>query len=251
VKTLLRHLLPVWIALAISVLSGCGGALIPATRTEAERLELARRLTAEGQCTASIEVLKSYIAVNAGSAEVDEAIYLLGACYLRTKDWVAAAAEFERLLRDYPESDSGPSAAFRLGEALYGQARPPAFDQEYTYRALDQWQHYLRTYPGHWLNATAQERMREGRSRIATKLLNTARLYLKLKLAEPARIYFERVARDYADTSLLGEALLGKAQADALAGKRAEAIDQLRRIEAQFAGQPIAERAADERKRLN
>ena len=63
---------------------------------------------------------------------MDEAIYLLGHCYLRSKDYPNAQVEFERLLRDYPESDSSGSAAYRLGEALRGQSRPADFDQDFT-----------------------------------------------------------------------------------------------------------------------
>jgi len=238
------------LAFFAAALAGCGAGTIPAVRSEPERLDLARRLAAQGHCSVSIELLKTYIAVNTGSGDVDEAICQLGECYLKMKDWVAASAEFERLLRDYPESDSGAAASFRLGEALFGQARPPDFDQDYTTRALAQWQSYLRTYPGHWLNPEAERRVAMTRKRLGTKLLHTGRLYLKLKLSEPARVYFQRVEQEYGDTDLLGEALLGLALSDVLAGRRAEAVEKLTRIESQFAGRPIAQRAADERKRL-
>ena len=233
-----------------ALLSGCGASTIPAVHSEAERLAVARRLMAQGQCGTSIELLKTYIENNGGSADVDQAIYLLGECYLRTKDWTAASIEFERLLRDYPESDSSGSASFRLGEATFGQARPPDFDQEHTLKALNQWQSYLRAYPEHWLNAEAERKVALARRRLATKLLNTGRLYYKLKLHEPARVYFERVAEEYGDLDVVGDAWLGLALVEATKGKKVQAIARLKEIEERFPGQSIAARAAHERARL-
>lgn len=223
---------------------------MPSVHSEAERFALARRLAAKGDCSTAIELLKTYIANNGGSRDVDEAIYQLGQCYLDTKQWAMAATEFERLLRDYPESDSSGSASFRLGQALFGQTRPPDFDQEYTLKALEQWQSYVRNYPGHWLNAEAARRIAVARHRLATKYVNTGKLYLKLRLIEPARLYFRRVETDYADTPDLGEALWGLAMCDARSGKRADAIQRLTDLETRFSGQAIAARAARERARL-
>ena len=101
------------LALVIAAVAGCGAAVLPSVHSDAERLALARRLADEGHWDRSIELLKIYIANSSGSAEVDGAIYLLGVAYTRTKAWTDAETEFERLLRDYPESDSAPSGAVR------------------------------------------------------------------------------------------------------------------------------------------
>jgi outer membrane protein assembly factor BamD len=232
-------------------LAGCGGGLIPPIRSEAERLTVARKLVEERHYGHAMDLLKGYIATNAGSADVDQAVYLLGECYFRMKDWAMAIGEFERLQRDYPESDSAGSAAFMIGEALFGQARPPDFDQEHTLRALDQWESYLRNYPGHWRNGEARMKMATARRRLAEKLLTTARFYLKQELLGPARIYFTKIEQEYGDTGLLGDAWLGLAQIDAKEGSRDQAIARLRNIENEFAGQPIAGKARRERQRLD
>jgi len=245
--TLLRRLAAPLLALA---LAGCAASVLPAVHSETERLELARRLVRKRDWTNAIELLKTYIDRNSGSAQVDEAVYLLGECYLGSKDYANAAVEFERLQRDYPESDSSAAAAFRLGEALFGQSRPPDFDQEYTTRALEQWERYRRGYPGHWLQAEADRRIATCRARLASKLVHTGLLYLKLRQIEPARVYFRRVEQDYADTPVVGDALIGLARCDALEGRRAEAIALLKDLETRFSGQPLGTRAARERARV-
>jgi outer membrane protein assembly factor BamD len=245
--TVSRRLAPL---LIVVWLAGCGASVLPAVHSEAERLSLARRLREQGKYDQSIELLKTYADNNAGAADVDDAIYLLGDSYLKTKGWSEATTEFERLLRDYPESDSSGSARFRLAEALYAQSRPVDFDQEFTLRAIEEWQRYLHDFPGHWLNAEAERRLNDARTRLADKLVRTGSLYLKLNLPEPARAYFTRVTAEYADTATVSEAELGLALADAMQGRRSDAIAQLKSIEQRYPGQPVAERAARERKRL-
>lgn len=240
-----------WIAGAALAwaLAGCGASTVPAVHSEPERLDLAKRMMDAHRWASAEELLKSYVGNNGGGLHSDVATYLLGICYLRSRDWAMAATQFERMAREFPESDSTASASFRLGEALDGQARPPDFDQEYTTKAIDQWRTYLATYPGHWLNAEAQRHIDHARSRLALKTLRTGELYVKLKLPQPARAYFERVVDDFGDTLLLGRAMLGLARCDALEGKRDAAIGRYREIEQKFPGS-LAETAAHERSRL-
>jgi outer membrane protein assembly factor BamD len=231
-------------------LGGCGASVVPEVHSEGERLSVAKRLATQGDLGASIEMLKTYIDRNAGSADVDGAIYLLGECYLRQKEWASAQVEFERLLRDYPESDSAGSASYRLGEALYGQSREPDFDQEFTDKALAQWRDYRTNFPGHWRNAEADRRMVEARTRLATKLLDNADLYVKLRLATPARAYYMKVIDEYSDLPLVGRAQIGMARCDVLEGQKELAIQRLRKIEADHPGQPAALAARRERERV-
>lgn len=242
-RRLLSLLLPI-------LLAGCGAGLLPSIHSEAERLAVARRLHDKGDYAASTELLKVYVSNNAGATDVDQAIFLLGDCYLKTKDWVAASQEFDRLLRDYPESDSSAAARFGMASAEFAQSKTADFDQEHTIKALEEWQQYLRDFPGHWQNAAAGERILACRSRLADKLVRTGVLYLQLKLPDPARIYFKKVTMEYPDTIWVPEAEMGLAMCDVRQGKRDEAIVQLKGIEERYPGRPIAERAARERKRL-
>ena len=237
-------------ALFAALAWGCGGHVLPEIHSEAERLPVARRLILEEDYTNAIELLKSYTASAGGSADVDEAIVLLGQCYVHTKDYALATVEFERVLRDYPESDSSGAAAFGLGEAYFGQARKPDFDQEYTVKAIEQWQSYLRGHPGHWLNPEAEKRILDARTRLARKLNGTGNLYVRQRYYRPARIYFQRVLDEFGDTNAAADAYLGLSVAEAGLGKRDEAIAALRELENRYPGQAVAAKAARERQRL-
>jgi outer membrane assembly lipoprotein YfiO len=231
-------------------LAGCAAVSMPAIHSEPERLEVARKMAKDREYTSAIEQLKLYVERNGGSAHVDEAIYLLGECYLKSKDFPNAAVEFERLQRDFPESDSSAAAAFGLAEAQYGQSRPPDFDQEFTTKALEQWEHYRRDYPWHWRVPEAERRVAKCRAQLASKLLNNANLYLKLNQIEPARIYYRQIEEEYSDTPMLGDAMIGQARCTALEGHTADAIQYLKDMEMRFKGQPLGQRAARERSRI-
>jgi outer membrane assembly lipoprotein YfiO len=225
--------------------AGCAATSgVPKVTNPADRVAVGRDMAERGDCVSAIEVFKSYISTSGGSADVDQAIYFLGICYLKTKEYDSAAIEFERLIRDYPESDSAAAASFQLGEALFGQTRPIDFDQEFTERAIRQWQGYMRAFPGHWQNGQALERVTMARTRMAQKSLDTGNLYIKLRRFEPARVYFRRVIEDYGDTPAAGHAWLGLAMCDVEQGLRQEAVQRLREIEQRFAGSDIAARAA-------
>lgn len=242
---MLRRLRPALAAAALAALAaGCGAAVVPQIMNDSARVPLARQLYERGDYSLAAEVLTAYAQSGAGNADIDEAIYLLGLTYLGQKDWPNAQAQFERVLRDYPESDSASSASFRLGEALFGQSRKPDFDQEFTLKALGQWQEFSRSWPEHPWAGDAAARIGVCRTRLARKLWRSGDLYLKQAYYEPAKVYFADVLREYADTPVYGDALIGMALADARLGRKDTALAVLRGLEAEFAGRPLGEQAA-------
>lgn len=233
-----------------ALLAGCGASTIPAVHSEPERLELGRRALRNQEYNVAVELLKTYVANNSGGADVDQAIEMLGEANLSIKEWAEAQTQFERLLRDYPESDSAASGSFHLAEALWGQSRGPAYDQEFTRKALEQYQTYLGAYPGHRLNGAAEMSIQRAYERLATKLVNAGNLYVKLLRTDPARVYFQRVLAEYPTTAVVADAELGLALADARDGKSDAAMTALRELQTRYAGKPAGERAGKELARL-
>ena len=231
------------IAAGLGLFAGCGGSVLPQVHDEAGRLDLARRLYAKGDYGLAVEALGPFSTSGMGAGNVDEAVYLLGLCHLRMREFNEAQADFERMLRDYPESDSAPSASFRQGEALWGQSRGPDFDQEFTLRALDQWMAFRRDHPDHWLAPEATKRIAEARARLATKLYRTADLYVKLREYEAARGYFHDVMTEYSDTPLYGDAMIGWAIASARVGERDTAMVLLRNMQEEYKDKPLGAKA--------
>lgn len=237
-------------ALVLAVLAGCGASTLPQIHAEQERLVQARRLMQKRDWGIAAELLTTYVQNNRGAADVDEALYLLGECHLKLKDWPGAQTDFERLGRDYPESDSAAAGEFMLAEAFWGGARSPDFDQDDTQKALTQWNQYLVRYPEHWRVPEAQARVAVARARMARKTLDAADLYVKQRYVTAARVYYRQVLDQYGDTPLVGDAQIGLALCDALEGDREPAVAALRELEARFPGTPLGARAARERERI-
>ncbi len=231
-------------ALLAALVTGCGGSVLPQIRNEGDRMQVARQLYDAGESGTVVEMLSTYVTTGTGNADIDQAVYLLGLAYLQQKEYASAQAQFERIARDYPESDSANAAAYRLGVAMYGQSRGPDFDQEFTLKAITQWENLVQAEPDDPWAALAKTRIAEGRSRLAQKLWRNGDVYLKLKLYEPAKVYFGSVLRDYADTPQYGDALIGNAVADAALGRRDTALAVLGRIAHEFEGRPLGLRAA-------
>ena len=241
----LKHITTALGALLLAVfVAGCGATVLPAIRSDGDRLAIARRLYDAGEYSTSVEMLSTYVTTGTGNADIDEAVYQLGLGYLGQKDWTNAQAQFERIARDYPESDSANAASYRLGTALYGQSRGPDFDQEFTLRALTQWEGLVQAAPDDPWSAVAKTRIAEARSRLARKLWRDGDVYVKQNLYEPAKVYFGSIIRDYADTPELGDALIGNAVADARLGHRDTALVVLAGLAKEFAGRPLGLRAA-------
>jgi outer membrane assembly lipoprotein YfiO len=249
-KWIRDRLAPVLAVPLLMALAGCAAHTMPEVHSETERLDLGNELMRKGRYLDATDLFKTYIQKNAGTAQVDGAICMLGECYLQTRDWTLAQEQFERLLKDYPESDSAGSAAFLLGDALMGQSRPKDFDQLFTQRAIDQWNDYLHRYPGHWRQTMADRRVLDARSQLAQKLVDTGNLYVKLREWQPARVYYRRTISDYRETVPSADAEIGLAVVDAKLGKTTEALAALQDIEDRFPGRPVAGRAAVERKKI-
>ena len=183
-------------------------------------------------------------------ADIDQAVYLLGNAYMKQKDFPNAQVQYERIARDYPESDSATAASYRLGEAFFGQSRPSDFDQEYTLKALSQWRRVMQDVPGSAWATLSEEHIAECRTRLARKLWRSGDLYVKQNLYEPGLVYYRSVINEYSDTPVLGDALIGLAVADARLGRKDTALVVLRDLETRFAGRELGLRAAEVRAKV-
>ena len=241
---------PLATVLLAVLVAGCGASVVPQIMNDSSRMPLARKLYDKGDYTMAAEVLTGYAQAGAGNADIDQAIYLLGLTRLKQRDWAGAQGNFERVLRDYPESDSASSASYRLGEALFGQSRPSDFDQEFTLRALSQWEQFVKGSPDHAFVPTANEKIAVCRTRLARKLWRSGDVYLKQAYYEPARRYFQSVVDEYSDTPVYGDAMIGLAMTNARLGMKDSALAMLRTLEADFAGKPLGDAAAQVRRKV-
>jgi outer membrane protein assembly factor BamD len=180
------------LVLALLVAAGCSAVHRPlAPATPADQLRIARLRYDNRDYLEAISLLQQFIQFNAQSPDLDEAHFLLGMSYVQRKEWPLSTGEFIIVTSDFPDSPRLPDAHYWLGVSYWRQARPAPYDQEFTRRALSQWQRFLNLYPDHPRAAEARQAYQDGRSRLAEKSVKNGRLYVTLKLWGPALVYFD------------------------------------------------------------
>jgi outer membrane protein assembly factor BamD len=160
----------------------------------------AKREYDEGHYYDAVQKLEAFIAEHPGSVLVDQAIFTLGQSYEAQKDWVMAATQYERLVRDFPESRSTCDADFFLGRCYWRQSRRAPYDQSETRRALDQLHRFEARCPEHSAIGAADSLIRLAEDRLAEKEYRAAELYRRRKERESAIVYCDLVVDEFPNT---------------------------------------------------
>jgi outer membrane protein assembly factor BamD len=77
----------------------------------------------------------------------DDVQFLLGMSYFKSEQFLLAIDAFQTLMRNVPNSPYAQEAYFMIAECYYKMSPVPQLDQDYTRRAVIQYQGYIDTYP--------------------------------------------------------------------------------------------------------
>jgi outer membrane assembly lipoprotein YfiO len=184
----------------------------------------------DGHYLEAVRVLDAFRTEHPGSDRVDEAIFYLGMAHQKLGEYVLARDEFERLLRDYPQSADREEAQYEEAMSWLAESRRPALDPEPTQSALDAFQTYLKRYPDGSHAGEAKQQIRTCLDRLAVKAYLNAETYVRLKHPEAAAIYFKKSLGILGDFSRAPDALLGLACAQQQKGDLAGARESYQRL---------------------
>jgi outer membrane protein assembly factor BamD len=224
------------------LLSGCGATLTE--RGGTANFESGKAAYDRGDHVAAALDLKAYVEQYPGTDRTDDALFYLGMAYFKTKDYALASSQFDRLTRDFPQSPFQPDAMFYLARCDDLESRPAPLDQTETQRAIDRYTQFLDQHPESPHAVEARERRARLVDRLAEKRFRNGRLYAKLDQRPAAAIYLRGVLADYPESRWAGEAAVLLADVLLEDGKRAEAIEALRKVPAQ-ATPEVKERAKE------
>jgi outer membrane assembly lipoprotein YfiO len=218
--------LPAWLLLLLAAAAlgpfGCGSPPQPGeVPGEEGDFHRAERLFRQGRYLQAVEALDAYRNEHPGSDRIDDAIFLLGMAHQKQGENLLARDEFDRLLRDYPQSSHREEAQYERALAWLADARGPALDPEPTEEALSSFRAYLRLYPEGAHRADAEQFEAKCLDRLARKAYLNGKTYLKAKEGEAARIYFEKSLSIRSESTCAGDAMLGLARAHRLRGDAA------------------------------
>lgn len=202
----------VFLLALLSLLLACGTTKIPPNLTAEERFEVAKRLFDKGKYLDAKTQFKIITLNNPGSSIVDEAQYYLAETHFKLKEYLLAASEYERVLRMYPQSPLVDDAQYKIGLCYFKLSPGYALDQDYTLKAIGEFQRFLEDHPNSDLVPQVEKYLFECRSKLAQKDYKAGELYRKMGDCRAAVVYFDSVLNNYYDTKFAEKAHYWKAE---------------------------------------
>ncbi|MCD6100171.1 MAG: outer membrane protein assembly factor BamD [Candidatus Marinimicrobia bacterium] len=196
---------------AILFLAGCSGQKEMVLKSGYDYYKAGMKFFKKKKWDKAIEKFDVVLLNYPGSEYVDDAKFYTGECYLKKKEYLLAINEYEELISRFPYSDYVERAAFKIGYSYYKLSPKFQLDQEYTRKAIQSLQDFIDTYPDSKFCKEAEKLIYELRNKLARKLYEAGKLYIKLREYNAALIYFDLVLESYYDTDWADDAELGKA----------------------------------------
>lgn len=144
------------------------------------KYEFAKECFANGKYTKAITLLTDLIAVEKGTDNAEESLYMLGMASYCSKDYEGAAQTFKRYYQSYPRGQFAEMAHYYEGQSIYESTPEPRLDQSMTITAISALQNFLDLYPDSKLKKPAQQRLFDLQDKLVTKEYASAKLYYDL-----------------------------------------------------------------------
>ncbi len=152
-----------------------------------------------------------------------------------TANYVLAASSYHEFLTLYPQHPRSDYAQFRAAEAYFKQRNSPDRDQTQTDKALEEYEKLLDIYPESKYVEQARGRIHECRETLARSNYLVGYFYQRGRQAWRSAIgRYEIILKDYPDYDRLDEVLYHYAECLAAAGRYAEALPQIGRLERDY-----------------
>lgn len=200
----------IFIAL-IFILAACGGRKPQPDWTAREYYKYAQEIYDDESYLEAINELTVVTLRYPGSVVADSAQYLLAMCHYQLDEHLISAAEFKKLIDDMPQSAMVPDAQYMLAESYFQMSPIAELDQEYTIKALKEYQIFLEDFPTHAKRTEVEKKIVGLREKLALKQLKNANIYRKMSKYRASLIYYDIILQQYYDSEVADDALLGKA----------------------------------------
>jgi outer membrane protein assembly factor BamD len=165
---------------------------------------------------------------------VDDAQYYLGLCRFERGEYIIAAYEFSKLIKNMPASDFVSKAQFMLAETYYELSPNYNLDQKYTKKAIEEYQAFIDFFPLNEKVAEAEQKIEELNDKLARKDYDTAVIYEKMDYYTAAIKYFDSVVETYHDTKYAPQAMYRKIQVLMDREREDEALAEMRKFLKQY-----------------
>ena len=237
-RLLEKHLNSIFIPflfIALSIFNaGCGANEATKQLSAEERYELGMKAFKDEDYLAAIEDFKVVSLQYQGSHFADSAQFFMAECRYLREEYILAAFEYDILLRTMPSSNLVSRARFRRATCFYELSPKSILDQNYSRKAIDEYQAFLEYHPTDTLVSLAEQRINALNTKLAEKDFENGMTYMHMEYYKAASYYFDVVLDKYHDTQYAEPALLKKAEALTNRKKYAEAKESLEKFREKY-----------------
>jgi outer membrane protein assembly factor BamD len=214
--------------------AGCGSGEGVAVLGPEERFARAKALYDKGDFLEAINEFTVITLQYQGSAVAADAQFYMGESRFQREEFLLAAFEYSVLKRNYAASTRVADGQFKMALAYYRLSPKSALDQQYTRKAIDEFQSFVEYYPTHASVPEAEAHIQELNTRLAKKTFDTAQLYVTMQYYKAALLYFDAVIEKFHDTEFAPLAHLGKTEVYLTRKKYREASEEIGRFLAKY-----------------
>ncbi|MCM8796039.1 MAG: outer membrane protein assembly factor BamD [Candidatus Omnitrophica bacterium] len=155
----------------------------------------------------AIEIFTKVIENSTYGPLAPAAQYKLGLVLKGLSRYYEAEEAFNKVISNYPQSEWVEAARFQIASCRAAVSRSPEYDQWATSEAKEKFEEFVKEYPDAVLSRDAEKNIQSLREKEAEANYNIGRFYEKQKSCAAARIYYEEVVENYADTPWAAKAL--------------------------------------------
>ncbi len=189
---------------------GCAATVDTADMTPSQRLAYAIKLYNNESYDDAVKEFQAIALQYAGNIVVDDAQYYLGMTRYKRKEYILAAYEFSKLIKNMPSSKHLSDAQYMLAQCYYELSPNYALEQKYTKKAIQEFQAFIDFFPTNSRVPEVEKKIAEMNDKLAHKEYHTAYIYEKMEYYTAALIYYNYVMEDYHETKYAPMALYSK-----------------------------------------
>lgn len=178
--------------------------------TPEERLSYSIQLYNQEDYEEAIKEFEAIILQYPGSSIVDDAQYYLAMTRFQREEYILAAYQFSKLIKGMPSSEFVATSQYMLANSYYELSPNYTLDQQYTKKAIEEFQVFIDFFPLNEKVADAETKIKELNDKMARKEYESARIYDKMEYYLAALKYYDSVTEIYHDTQYAPLALYNK-----------------------------------------
>ncbi len=144
------------------------------------RFDYAKRAFNERKFNQASTVLETIYTPLRGTANGEEALFLLAMSYYESKDYLNSGLYFKTYYSRYPRGKYAELARFYSGYGYYLDSPDPQLDQSQTVKAIEELQGFIDYFPNSDRVSIAQNAIFEMQDKLTLKELQNAQLYYNL-----------------------------------------------------------------------